>query len=312
MFKYIGETSRSSFERGWEHVNDMAQLKTSSHMLKHALTTHQEQEMSEVQFGMRIIRSCQSSFERQIYESVIIQQERRHHHILNSRSEFNRCSLPRLAAQVGENEYEKYSEELKQEKIQEEKLEKMIITLRKKKNKSRLVPSKGERSGAKRRKINDQEYISMKEIWGKPTPSVPKKNKATEQPEITQQNKKPRNENWNWNKTSESTKKTTVRLTNCRTIENKPKEIENNIGKEGWQDPVDWNKILVEHRNRLEQEALERVNRYKKQAQKHESWELYRLCKKFLEQNNEKWNKRKEQDEIERSRIQRLEQARIK
>ena len=68
----------------------------------------------------------------------------------------------------------------------------------------------------------------------------------------------------------------------------------------------------MEHRNRLEQEALERVNRYKKQAQKHESWELYRLCKKFLEQNNEKWNKRKEQDEIERSRIQRLEQARIK
>ena len=273
-------------------------------MLKHALTTHQEQEMSEVQFGMRIIRSCQSSFERQIYESVIIQQERKHHHILNSRSEFNRCSLPRLAAQVGENEYEKYSEELKQEKIQEEKLEKMIITLRKKKNQSRLVPSKSEQSGAKRRKINDQEYISMKEIWGKPKASVPKKNKATEQPEITQQNKKPRNENWNWNKTSESTKKTTVRLTNCRTIENKPKEIENNIGKEGWQDPVDWNKILVEHRNRLEQEALERVNRYKKQAQKHESWELYRLCKKFLEQNNEKWNKRKEQDEIERNRIQ--------
>ena len=68
LFKYIGETSRSSFERGWEHVNDMAQLKTSSHMLKHALTTHQEQEMSEVQFGMRIIRSCQSSFERQINE----------------------------------------------------------------------------------------------------------------------------------------------------------------------------------------------------------------------------------------------------
>ena len=83
-------------------------------MLKHALTTNQEQEMSEVQFGIRIIRSCQSSFEQQIYESVIIQQERKYHHIINSRSEFNRCSLSRLAAQVGENEYEKYSEELKQ------------------------------------------------------------------------------------------------------------------------------------------------------------------------------------------------------
>ena len=116
MYKCIGEKSRSSFECGWEHVNDMAQLKTSSHMLKHALTTNQEQEMSEVQFGIRIIRSCQSSFERQIYESVIIQQERKYHHIINSCSEFNRCSLSRLAAQVGENEYEKYSEELKQKK----------------------------------------------------------------------------------------------------------------------------------------------------------------------------------------------------
>ena len=312
LYKYIGETSRSSFERGWEHVNDMAQLKTSSHMLKHALTTHQEQEMNEVQFGMRIIRSCQSSFERQVYESVAIQQERKSHHILNSRSEFNRCSLPRIAAQIGENEYEKCSEELKQEKIEEEKLEKMIIMLRKKKNKARLIPSKSEPTGAKRRKINDQEYISIKEIWGKPKQSEPVKNKATEQPEITQHNKKARKENWNWNKIPESTEEPTVRLTHCRTVENKPKKIENNVGKEGWQDLVDWNKVILEHRNRLEQEMLEIVNRYKKQNQKHESWELYRLCKRFLEQNNEKWNKRKEQEEIERNRIQRLEQARIK
>ena len=164
----------------------------------------------------------------------------------------------------------------------------MTITLRKKKNKPILTKSK---------------YIFLKEIWGKPKPSEPRKNKATEQPEITQQNKKPRNENWKWNKTSESIEKI---------IDNKPKEKENNIEKEGWQDPVDWNKVLVEHRNRLEQETLERVNRYKKQNKKHESWELYRLCKKFLEQNNEKWNKKKEQDEIERNRIQQLEQARIK
>merc|ERR1712105_220500 len=69
---------------------------------------------------------------------------------------------------------------------------------------------------------------------------------------------------------------------------------------------------MGEHRTRMEQKATETINRFKKQKQKHESWELYRLCKKFLEENNAKWNKRKEQEEIERNRIARLEEARIK
>ena len=54
LYKYIGETSRSSFERGWENTNDMAQLKSGSHMLKHALLNHQEQPMEQVVFGMKI------------------------------------------------------------------------------------------------------------------------------------------------------------------------------------------------------------------------------------------------------------------
>ena len=36
QYKYIGESSRSPFERGWEHCNDMAQLNKSP-MLKHAI-----------------------------------------------------------------------------------------------------------------------------------------------------------------------------------------------------------------------------------------------------------------------------------
>ena len=34
---YIGETSRSIFERAFEHQNDVDQLKTSSHMLRHLI-----------------------------------------------------------------------------------------------------------------------------------------------------------------------------------------------------------------------------------------------------------------------------------
>ena len=33
LHKYIGETNRSVFERGWEHLNALAKLDTESHML---------------------------------------------------------------------------------------------------------------------------------------------------------------------------------------------------------------------------------------------------------------------------------------
>ena len=40
LFKYFGETSRSVYERAWEHTHRLEQLQTSSHMLKHALEQH--------------------------------------------------------------------------------------------------------------------------------------------------------------------------------------------------------------------------------------------------------------------------------
>ena len=43
---------------------------------------------------------------RQMLESVIIQ-KKIHHNILNSRSEYNRCSLPRLSTRLGEKKYKK-------------------------------------------------------------------------------------------------------------------------------------------------------------------------------------------------------------
>ena len=44
----------------------MAQLKSTSHMLKHAVGTHHGQDMSEVKFGMRVLKYTRTSFERQI------------------------------------------------------------------------------------------------------------------------------------------------------------------------------------------------------------------------------------------------------
>ena len=183
LFKYIGETSRSSFERGWEHINNLAQLKTSSHMLKPILTKHPDQDMEQVTFGMKIIRTCKSSFERQIYELVSIQHERKEHIVLNSGSEYNRCSLPRLSAQIGDKEYEEYSKELEMEKEQEEKLEQQIRNLRKQRNKARLLPAKEQIQGTKRRKIDHEKYVTIQEIWAQPETSSQTSNKAMEQPQ---------------------------------------------------------------------------------------------------------------------------------
>ena len=182
LFKYIGESSRSAYERGWEHVNDMASLNPRSHMLKHAIIDHPGEDMSLVKFGMKIVKYCQTSFERQILESVLIQSERKHHNILNSRSEYNRCSLPRLTTKMGEDSYKEFGKEIENEKNEEIKIEKKIRELRKIKNKARLHPTK--EIGSKRRKINEEnKYITINEIWGKPTISTQMKNKHENQNE---------------------------------------------------------------------------------------------------------------------------------
>ena len=41
--------------------------------------------------------------------------------MLNSRTEYNRCSLPRLSTHVGEQQYNKYEQDIRQEKLEEKK-----------------------------------------------------------------------------------------------------------------------------------------------------------------------------------------------
>ena len=86
LHKYVGETSRSVYERGFEHLSDYQNLSTKSHMLKHKVDKHPEEDLENIKFGITIIKSAKSSFNRQIYESVLIQTSKTHH-LLNSRSE---------------------------------------------------------------------------------------------------------------------------------------------------------------------------------------------------------------------------------
>ena len=161
---YIGETSRSAFERATEHQNAMRQLDPSSHMLRHALDKHEGEKIKEIRFGMIVLQFTRTSFERQILESVTIQQNR-HHNILNSRMEYNRCSIPRLSTRLGDREYKQYEKELKAEKEKEEALEERIRAMRKNRNKQRRGRPQKSAPAAKRRKTGKNSFSQNCQVW---------------------------------------------------------------------------------------------------------------------------------------------------
>ena len=130
LYKYIGETGKSAYERGLQHLNDAAQLKPGSHLLKHYFDNHEDEKFDDMKFGMRIRMHAKSAFERQIQESVLIQQESGNHNILNSRSEYNRCALPRLTTKLGDEEFSIWKKELLEEKKKEIELEGKIRKLK--------------------------------------------------------------------------------------------------------------------------------------------------------------------------------------
>ena len=163
---YIGETSRSVYERSIEHQGDIDQLKTSSHMLRHLLELHGGEERSAVDFGMKVMRYTRSSFERQILESVLIQ-ENRDQHLMNNRAEFNRCAIPRLVSKLGEKEMKKWREEDKKMQEMEEKVEEEIRMLKKVRNRDRAQNQRRE-PNPKRQKMESgksMETRKEKQPW---------------------------------------------------------------------------------------------------------------------------------------------------
>ena len=128
--KYVGESSRSLYERSKEHREDYKNLSESSHMLKHYLACHKDIKREELEFGVRVRRKYVKAFERQVGEAIAIEQEQlKGTVLLNSKSEFNRCSVPRLTLGT----YKDNIEEMKKEEKEEKRLKEEIRKLRKRK-----------------------------------------------------------------------------------------------------------------------------------------------------------------------------------
>ena len=96
---YIGESSCSLHKRAKEHVADRVSMREDSHMLKHWVCDHPDL-LEPPKFMFRIVRSFQDPLTRQLAEAVRI--ERSVESNLNSKSEFNRCRIPRLKINLEE------------------------------------------------------------------------------------------------------------------------------------------------------------------------------------------------------------------
>ena len=96
---YVGETARSLYERSGEHHQDATNIDDDSHMVKHWLQEH-PQEANLPEFRFRMVASFQDSLTRQVAESVRINM--REGAVLNSKTEYSRCKLPRLTVDVEE------------------------------------------------------------------------------------------------------------------------------------------------------------------------------------------------------------------
>ena len=91
---YIGETSRTIFERSREHWDGVRKGEEGNHMVKHQRMEH----IGELhpKFAMKVVKFHKTALARQVAEAVRIRRRGGEGAILNSRGEFNRCHIPRL------------------------------------------------------------------------------------------------------------------------------------------------------------------------------------------------------------------------
>jgi hypothetical protein len=267
QFKYVGETSRSVYERSREHVADMQQLKPSSHLLKHIVDIHENENPAEIEFGLKVLKYTKSSFERQILESVVIQQER-HHNLLNSKAEYNRSAVPRLTSKMGENQFKKWGEEEEKEKEKNEELENRIRVMRKERNKERRQPGMHCQPAEKRRKI-DGGTQDIRRAWERPVGGGLVGKRIP-----TELNSEPKSKRMRYERDSID----------------RYAEFGENVAVEYY----DWEGKMAKYRRELEREEKEKNLRMEKAKNLEKGWELPRLCRDFVREHTDEWSEGQE------------------
>ena len=118
---YVGESSRSIQERASEHMGAARRGDSKSHMVRHQALEHKGEPPD---FHFKVVSYHRTALNRQIKEAVRIRRRGGATNILNSKSEFNRCQIPRLVVEEKDDE----TRELRL-KFEEQELRDLVATL---------------------------------------------------------------------------------------------------------------------------------------------------------------------------------------
>ena len=98
--EYWGETSRTGYERGEEHLAGLESRYEKNALWKHS-HVHHEGDLKGEEVKMEIIESHRSPLNRQIHEGVEIEVNGADL-LLNSKAEWNHSKIPRVVIEMGE------------------------------------------------------------------------------------------------------------------------------------------------------------------------------------------------------------------
>ena len=114
LAQYHGESARSGWTRGLEHLSLLENEDDSSPLWKHCVEHH---ENIKVQFSMKVEKSHQSPMTRQIHESCAIEHSKSVI-LMNSKSEWGGQKIPRIVVQVqGKDQLEEEEIQVKKPKV---------------------------------------------------------------------------------------------------------------------------------------------------------------------------------------------------
>ena len=244
-----------------------------------------------MKFGGKIIKQTRSAFNRQISESVQIQINAEKHFILNSKSEYNRCALPRLATKLGEIPMDKLEKQIKQKKIEEKEREKELVR--------KIRELRVRQSYGRREKVSNLDQPAEKR----------RRTGQTTHKRVYQDNRKQ-------NKRPETERKEEEEEQNTgyypifkkKRIEQQDTE-EDRSSKEREEQK---NETEQDRKLQEEEEEKARRDRKEKALRLQKSWELLRQCKAILEENGEKWKKSKERRDQERRKEEEREERKAR
>ena len=162
---YVGETSRSLFERTKEHFGDADGFKPGSHMVKHWMTSHSESNACP-SFEFNIIGSYTDCLSRQVAEALRIMNSK--DVLLNSKNEYASNCLSRVCVDM--DKYERRKQERREEEQEKADLRKLEEFKAKHMRPKRKTIPEEEGITAKRRKVNLSGGVATRIAVPSPSP----------------------------------------------------------------------------------------------------------------------------------------------